>query len=104
MRGLAESGDRLALPSMADEWQLVQRADAHGREIFPTMEDELLVFTGETDMYVHDAADGEWMMTQDQILPRLVASGDGERVDGMRGSEPDHRVENHWNAPIEGGS
>lgn len=86
MRGLAEPRDRLALPSMADGWQLVQRVDAHGREIFPTMEDELLVFTGETDMCVHDAADSEWMMVQDQILPRLVPSGDGERVDGMRES------------------
>jgi hypothetical protein len=50
MRNLAESSDRLVLPSVADGLQLVQIANAHGREIFPTMEDELLVFTGETDM------------------------------------------------------
>jgi hypothetical protein len=35
----------------------------------------------------HDAADGEWTMTRGQILPRLVAGGDGESVDGMRESE-----------------
>lgn len=37
-------------------------------------------------MCVHDAADSEWTMTRGRILPRRVAGGNGESVDGMRES------------------